>query len=78
MCFIQFQLCCKYKYNLSLLTGFATVSTGTQFSGIFFDQSGTDLYGTTFAAPSTVFSVNQTTGAMTAIAATAPSINFAF
>ncbi|HWB04350.1 MAG TPA: hypothetical protein VG796_15075, partial [Verrucomicrobiales bacterium] len=65
-----------YRYNLSLLTGFATVATGSQYSGIFFDHSGNDLYGTTFAAQTTVHSVNQATGAMTAIAATAPSVSF--
>ncbi len=65
-----------YKYNLSLLTGFTTVSTGSDYAGVFFDQSGIDLYGTTFSAQTAVHSVNQSTGAITAIAATVPTITF--
>lgn len=65
-----------YKYNLSLLTGFSTVAAGTQFSGVFFDQSGNDLYGTTFSQQTTVHSVNKVSGVMTPVAVTAPSISF--
>ena len=65
-----------YKYNLSLLTGFTTIAAGAQYSGIFWDQSGNELYGTTFASQTTVHSVNQSTGTMAPIAGTVPPVSF--
>ena len=65
-----------YKYNLALLNGFTTVASGTQYSGVFFDQSGNDLFGTTFAQQSTVHAVSQTNGLMTPITTTAPAVSF--
>jgi len=65
-----------YKYNLGLLTGFTAVAAGAEYSGIFFDQNGNDLYGSTFAAASTVHAIHQTTGVLTPVAATSPAVNF--
>ncbi len=65
-----------YKYNLGLLTGFAPVAPGAQYAGIFFDQNGNDLYGTSFADQSTIHAVNQTTGVITPVAMTSPAVNF--
>lgn len=65
-----------YKYDLGLLTGFTPVSSGTQYSGIFFDQTGNDLFGTTFAQQTMIHAVNQATGTMTALATTVPSVSF--
>jgi len=65
-----------YKYDLGLLTGFTSVALGTQYSGIFFDQTGNDLFGTTFAQQTMIHAVNQTSGTMTALATTVPSVSF--
>jgi uncharacterized delta-60 repeat protein len=65
-----------YKYDLGLLTGFTAVAPGTQYSGIFFNQNGNDLYGTSFAAQTTIHAVNQSTGVLTPITATSPAVSF--
>jgi uncharacterized delta-60 repeat protein len=65
-----------HKYNISLLNGFTTVSTGAQYAGIFFEQNGTDLYGTTYTQQTHIHGVNQGTGAMTAISSSVPVITF--